>query len=92
MTLFYPTLHISRATWGADWPLTVEEGTLQLRTSNRVVFLAIPLAYAVNGAAAAEKHFALDRPRYKPISWILAEGQSVGKLIEVGLQLATKGN
>lgn len=90
MNLFCPTLHISRATWGDDWPLTVEEGTLQLRTGNRVVFLANGMAYAVNGSAAAEKHFVLDQPRYKPISWILAEGQSVGGLIEVGLRL-TKG-
>lgn len=94
-----PSLKISRATWGDDWPLTVDAGVLQLRSGGRLVFIA-DLAgvgggeiYAVNGTAKAEKHLRLrHRLRYQPIDEIWADDPerpgfklSLGRLIDAGL-------
>ena len=45
------SLLVSRADFGADWPLTVESGVLSCIAPTRLVFEANQQRYAVNGTA-----------------------------------------
>lgn len=96
---FFPKRHITRADLD-PWPLTIEAGTLQLRGKS-VVFLTDNKVYAVNGTAKADRHFALNQPRYTPIDEIWADAPSppgldlrlkvnIGPLIKAGLALGKK--
>lgn len=90
---FYPTKRIDRESWEGEWPLTKDVAHLQRRAGDRVVLIA-DRVYAVNGAAKAERHFFLDRPRYVPIDEIWRDDPkmpglkvSLGPLIAMGLAL-----
>lgn len=92
MLTFFPYVKLYRTSYGDDWPLTVEEGVLQLRSNNQVVFVANGKPYAVNGTAKAETYWGLEQPRYRPIDEIWADDPAGGKkdlsrLIAMGLAL-----
>ena len=82
--------HLSRSDYGADWPLTVESGTLRCEGAGAVVFKAGGTTYAVNGFAngMAEQHGWAD------VADIWADDASsdggkknIGRLIDDGLKL-----
>jgi uncharacterized protein DUF2511 len=45
-------LEVSRADFGADWPLTVQSGTLNCEGAGAVTFTTNGTTYAVNGLAS----------------------------------------
>lgn len=97
----YPSRRITRADMGDAWPLTVEEGILQLREGKHVLFHHGGQVYAVNGTAISARHWILDKPRYRPIDELWADAESlpgldlrlkknIGPLIKLGLALGEK--
>jgi hypothetical protein len=84
-----PRGYVSRADFGAKWPLTVEDGMLSC-VNSAVTFSHAGNTYAVNGRAKGLK-------RYRPIEPIWRTQQSplpprvdIGPLIERGLALCRK--
>lgn len=78
---------ITRADFGADWPLTVDEGVLTCEGAGAVYFTGEGTRYAVNGLARTQK----DAPDIDPI-WAddpSVEGlkKDIGPLIDRGLEL-----
>jgi hypothetical protein len=79
---------VTRADWGAGWPLTVDAGTLRCETGRAVVFQTPDgTKYALNGIASAN-------PKYKDLEPIWATDPSgltpkmdIGPLIQAGLAL-----
>ena len=70
------SLLVSRADFGADWPLTVESGVLSCIAPSSVVFEANGRMYAVNGAAKSQTGLAA-------INAIWADNPSVAGLKKI---------
>lgn len=95
MSLFFLGTKVSRAAWGAGWPLTVDEGEVQLRGKGQVVFVAQGKVYALNRAAKEQRHILpFLGYRFQPIEEIWADDPmrpgtklSLNKLINTGVAL-----
>jgi hypothetical protein len=80
-----PSVQVSRADFGRDWPLTVSSGTLSCKGNGKVTFETGGTVYAVNGMAGAMT----DLPSIELI-WrddYRGREKDMGPLIERGLAL-----
>jgi len=85
---------VSSADYGADWPLTVDSGTLRCEGAGAVTFTADGTTYWVNGTAGG----LADENGWADIEAIWADDPSgdapkisIGPLIDDGLKLCDNG-
>jgi Protein of unknown function (DUF2511) len=78
-------LEVSRADFGADWPLTVQSGTLNCEGAGAVTFTTNGTTYAVNGLASGMDEW----PEIDSIWANAPHGlkKDIGPLIDRGLEL-----
>lgn len=72
---------------GAEWPLTVEDGTIRCENGGQVTFEGGGRKYAVNGTARGQT----DLPDIDPIWADTGDGlglkKNIGPIIDIGLEL-----
>jgi hypothetical protein len=86
-----PRGYVSRAEFGAPWPLTVEDGVLSCVNGSAVIFAHGGMTYAVNGRAKGLKRYASIEPIWQTLDSPLSPMRvNIGPLIERGLTLCRK--
>ena len=80
-------LAVSRADFGADWPLTVESGVLSCIAPSSVVIEANGRMYAVNGAAKSQTGLAAIDAIWADNPSVAGLKKDIAPLVDKGLTL-----
>lgn len=83
---------VSKAEFGADWPLTVSEGILRCEGAGAVTFEAQDTVYAVNGLAEGLDAGIEIEPIWADDPELAGLKKNIGSLIDAGLALCSDRN
>lgn len=79
--------YVSKAEFGAEWPLTVSEGILRCEGAGAVTFEAQDTVYAVNGLAGGLDAGIEIEPIWADDPELADLKKNIGPLIDAGLEL-----